>query len=64
MTMAIPNNRWGILYCPKHATRGAKKRWSKIEYCLRSQGISFDFVQSEKQEGGRKADGHAYKQWL
>lgn len=51
MTMAIPNNRWGILYCPKHATRGAKKRWSKIEYCLRSQGISFDFVQSEKQEG-------------
>ena len=49
--MAIPNNRWGILYCPKHATRGAKKRWSKIEYCLRSQGISFDFVQSEKQEG-------------
>ena len=51
MTMAIPNNRWGILYCPKHATRGAKKRWSKIEYCLSSQGISFDFVQSEKQEG-------------
>lgn len=49
--MAIPNNRWGILYCPKHATRGAKKRWSKIEYCLSSQGISFDFVQSEKQEG-------------
>lgn len=49
--MAIPNNRWGILYCPKHATRGVKKRWSKIEYCLRSQGISFDFVQSEKQEG-------------
>ena len=49
--MAIPNNRWGILYCPKHATRGAKKRWSNIEYCLRSQGISFDFVQSEKQEG-------------
>lgn len=28
-----------------------KKRWGKIENCLHSQNIDFDFVQSEKQEG-------------
>lgn len=49
--MITANNRWGILYCPKHERSASKKRWSKIENCLRSQGIDFDFVQSEKQEG-------------
>lgn len=47
----MANTRWGILYCPKHSATGSKKRWSKIESCLREQGIDFDFVQSEKQEG-------------
>lgn len=49
MTMA--NTRWGVLYCPKHNRAGAKKKWNKIENCLREQNIDFDFVQSEKQEG-------------
>ena len=47
----MANTRWGVLYCPKHSATGSKKRWSKIESCLREQGIDFDFVQSEKQEG-------------
>jgi diacylglycerol kinase family enzyme len=37
-------NRWGILYCPKH---GKANRWKKIEKCLKDNGISYDFVQSE-----------------
>lgn len=47
----MTNTRWGILYCPKHGATGAKKRWGKIESCLRDNGIDFDFVQSERQEG-------------
>ena len=47
----MANTRWGVLYCPKHSATGSKKRWNKIESCLREQGIDFDFVQSEKQEG-------------
>lgn len=49
MTMAY--TRWGILYCPKHSASGSKKRWGKIESCLKANGIDFDFVQSERQEG-------------
>ena len=49
--MAISNTRWGILYCPKHSKLGSRKRWSKIESCLREQKIDFDFVQSENQAG-------------
>lgn len=49
--MVTEKTRWGILYCPKHSLSASKKRWGKIENCLRSQNIDFDFVQSEKQEG-------------
>ena len=49
--MTMSNTRWGILYCPKHGVSGAKKRWSKIESSLKSNGIDFDFVQCERQEG-------------
>ena len=48
--MSSINGRWGVLYCPKHNSLGARKRWSKIENCLREQGVDFDFVQSERQE--------------
>lgn len=47
----MTNTRWGILYCPKHSAPGAKKRWSKIENCLKANDVDFDFVQSERQEG-------------
>lgn len=49
--MSTENTRWGILYCPKHGFANPQKRWEKIENCLRGQGIEFDFVQSEKQDG-------------
>ncbi len=49
--MANANNRWGVLYCPKHSRSGSRKRWNKIESCLQEHGIDFDFVQSERQEG-------------
>lgn len=49
--MITADNRWGVLYCPKHGRSASKKRWAKIEACLRAQGVDFDFVQSEKQDG-------------
>lgn len=49
--MITADNRWGILYCPKHGRSASKKKWAKIEACLRAQGVDFDFVQSEKQDG-------------
>ncbi|MGN1376068.1 MAG: diacylglycerol/lipid kinase family protein [Prevotella sp.] len=45
------NNKWGILYCPKQGFSNPKKRWAKIEQSLKANGISYDFVQSETQEG-------------
>lgn len=41
------NEKWGVLYCPKYSITGSKKRWSKIETCLKENDIDFDFVQSE-----------------
>lgn len=40
-------NRWGILYCPKHETFHKGKHWKRIEKCLRDCKIDFDFVHSE-----------------
>ena len=48
----INDNRWGILYCPKHEMFGSpKRRWEKIEACLKSNGVEYDFVQSESSAG-------------
>lgn len=41
------NNRWGIIYCPKHGTAHPHRRWEEIKRCLNSRGIEYDFVQSE-----------------
>ena len=44
----INDNRWGILYCPKHEMIGSpKRRWEKIEASLNANGVEYDFVQSE-----------------
>lgn len=40
-------NRWGILYCPKHETFRKGKLWKRVERSLRENAIDFDFVQSE-----------------
>ena len=43
----IDENRWGILYCPKHEPFRPNRRWERVERCLKENGIDYDFVQSE-----------------
>lgn len=45
------NNKWGVLYCPKHDDLKRNKRWRKIEKCLDDSGVDYDFVQSESMAG-------------
>ena len=48
----VNENRWGILYCPKHEMIGSpKRRWEKIEASLNANGVEYDFVQSESSAG-------------
>ena len=43
----MPNNkRWGVLYCPKHELLSPKRRWEKIEKCLKDNGVEYDFIQT------------------
>jgi diacylglycerol kinase family enzyme len=42
--MAIGNERWGILYCPK---AGYRKQRERIQKILDEQQVDYDFVQSE-----------------
>lgn len=48
--MAVNSTRWGILYCPKKGFVNPRKRWAKIEACLKEKGVEYDFVQSERAE--------------
>lgn len=43
----VTDNRWGIIYCPKHERMGRGKKWERVKKCLQDNGIVFDFVQSE-----------------
>ena len=43
----MEQNRWGVLYCPKHGLVSPRKRWEKIEKCLKENDILYDFIQSE-----------------
>lgn len=43
----ISQNRWGIIYCPKHEMLSRGNRWEKIERCLKDNGVEYDHVQSE-----------------
>jgi diacylglycerol kinase (ATP) len=45
--MAIEENRWGIIYCPKAGSHHTHKRWEEINAYLKERGVIFDFVQSE-----------------
>ena len=47
--MAVNENKWGLLYCPRGGWR-SNKRWEKIEKVLKQQQIDYDFVQSENQK--------------
>lgn len=46
--MAVNENKWGLLYCPRGGW-GSDKRWAKIEKALRQNHVDYDFVQSENQ---------------
>lgn len=47
--MAVSENKWGVLYCPRSGWR-ANKRWSKVEALLKHHQIDYDYVQSENQK--------------
>ena len=44
--MAVNENKWGLLYCPRGGWR-SNKRWERIEKALRTNHVDYDFVQSE-----------------
>lgn len=47
----MEQTRWGVLYCPKHdGFVSSHKRWKRIERCLKEEGVSYDFIQSENQK--------------
>ncbi len=39
--------KWGVLYCPRKKLGGHSRRWTKIEKALKTNGVDYDFVQSE-----------------
>ena len=47
--MAVNENKWGLLYCPRGGWR-SNKRWEKIEKVLHQYDVDYDFVQSENQK--------------
>lgn len=50
--MSIDNdNRYGVIYCPKHNDMKKGKRRQKVEKCLNESGVEYDFVQSESVSG-------------
>jgi diacylglycerol kinase family enzyme len=48
--MAIEQNRWGILYCPKKGISFGRKRWEKVQRALDLRNVQYDFVQSESND--------------
>lgn len=40
-------NKWGVIYCPKTASRRAACRWKRILRTLRSEGVAFDHAVSD-----------------
>lgn len=44
--MAVNENKWGVLYCPKRSFRSEKRR-ARIEEALHARHIDYDLVQSE-----------------
>ncbi len=47
--MAVSENKWGLLYCPRGGW-GNGKRWAMIEKVLRQNQVCYDLVQSENQK--------------
>lgn len=47
--MAVNENKWGLLYCPRGGWR-SNSHWEKIERALKQLHVDYDFVQSESQK--------------
>ena len=43
----MTQSKWGVIYCPKTASRRAARRWRKILQTLKSEGIAFDHAVSD-----------------
>ena len=44
----VDETKWGIVYSPKGGIFGKhRKRWERVERCLKERGIDYDMVQSE-----------------
>lgn len=43
-------NKWGIVYCPKTGALRPQKCWKQVQQCLETEGIAFDYVQSESRD--------------
>lgn len=48
--MAVDNDRWGILYCPRNGIKSKRKRWERLQRELDARGVHYDFVQSENSD--------------
>ncbi|MBQ8462727.1 MAG: lipid kinase [Prevotella sp.] len=48
--MAVEEQRWGILYCPRQGTGQSRKRWEQLQQVLDGRGVHYDFVQSESSD--------------
>ena len=45
--MSVDPLKWGVIYNPKAGTRKVKRRWKEIKEYMDSQGVSYDYMQSE-----------------
>lgn len=43
----MSQNKWGVIFCPKTASRRARRRWRKILHTLHSEGVAFDHAVSD-----------------
>lgn len=44
--MAVNENKWGVIYCPKHGFRSSA-RWETVERAFHAHRVDYDYVQSE-----------------
>lgn len=45
--MSVSPEQWGVIYNPKAGTRKVQKRWKEIKEYMDTQGVRYDYVQSE-----------------
>lgn len=43
----MPQTKWGVVYCPKNASRRAARRWRRIQRALAEEGVAYDHAVSD-----------------